>query len=91
MTGPLARYTLNSQWLTPLAAQAARAAGLGPDCRNPFQSIIVRAVEIVCAIEEALRLIAAYQQPAQPFVSARAGRYRSRRVRGAPGRAVPPV
>jgi len=75
MTGPLARYTLNSQWLTPLAAQAASAAGLGPTCRNPFQSIIVRAVEMVCAIEEAIRLIADYQQPARPFeeATARAG------------------
>jgi sulfhydrogenase subunit alpha len=68
MTGPLARYTLNSQWLPPRAAQAARAAGLGPSCRNPFQSIIVRAVEMVCAVEEALRLIAGYQQPASPAI-----------------------
>jgi sulfhydrogenase subunit alpha len=66
LTGPLARYALNSQWLPPLAAGAARAAGLGPECRNPFQSIIVRAVEIVCAIEEALRLIDAYEPPGQP-------------------------
>jgi sulfhydrogenase subunit alpha len=68
LTGPLARYTLNSQWLPPAAAAAAREAGLGPGCRNPFQSIIVRAVEIVCAIEEALRLIEAYQPPALPSV-----------------------
>jgi len=67
LTGPLARYTLNSRWLTPAAAAAAREAGLGPDCRNPFRSIVVRAVEIVCAIEEALRLIDAYQPPDRPF------------------------
>lgn len=42
LTGPLARYTLNSQWLPPLAARAASAAGLGDTCRNPFRSIIVR-------------------------------------------------
>jgi sulfhydrogenase subunit alpha len=70
LTGPLARYTLNSQWLPPAAAAAARAAGLGPACRNPFQSIIVRAVEMVCAAEEAIRLIEAYQEPASPFVPA---------------------
>ena len=70
LTGPLARYTLNSQWLTPAAAAAAREAGLGPDCRNPFRSIVVRAVEIVCAIEEALRLIEAYQQPDRAFAEA---------------------
>jgi coenzyme F420-reducing hydrogenase alpha subunit len=68
LTGPLARYTLNSQWLTPLAAEAAAAAGLGQACRNPFRSIIVRAVEIVFAIEEALRLIDRYERPARPAV-----------------------
>src|SRR5262249_34891505 len=66
LTGPLARYTLNSR---PLAARAAADAGLGPECRNPFRSIIVRAVEIVCAIEEALRLIEDYRPPARPAVA----------------------
>ncbi len=75
LTGPLARYTLNSRWLPPAAAAAAREAGLGPACRNPFQSIIVRAVEIVAAVEEAMRLIEAYQPPARPCaeVAPRAG------------------
>ena len=68
LTGPLARYTLNSQWLPPLAAGAARAVGLGDSCRNPFRSIIVRAVEIVCAIEEAIAIIASYEQPAAASV-----------------------
>ena len=68
LTGPLARYSLNSGALLPLAAQAAAEAGLGPECRNPFRSIIVRAVEVVCAIEEALRLIGEYRPPAQPAV-----------------------
>jgi coenzyme F420-reducing hydrogenase alpha subunit len=69
LTGPLARYTLNSGSLPPVAAQAAAEAGLGPQCRNPFRSIIVRAVEIVCAIEEALRLIEGYRRPARPAVA----------------------
>src|SRR5262249_46578303 len=68
LTGPLARYTLNSGSLPPLAAHAAAEAGLGPECRNPFRSIIVRAVEIVRAIAEALRLIEAYRPPARPAV-----------------------
>jgi coenzyme F420-reducing hydrogenase alpha subunit len=66
LTGPLARYSLNAGSLPPQAAQAAAAAGLGSGCRNPFRSIIVRAVEIVCAIEEALRLIGEYHPPAAP-------------------------
>ena len=67
-TGPLARYSLNSPWLPPAAAESARAAGLGPTCRNPFQSIVVRAVEVVCAVEEAIRLIEEYERPDQPSV-----------------------
>jgi sulfhydrogenase subunit alpha len=69
LTGPLARYTLNSALLPPVAAQAATAAGLGATCRNPFQSIVVRAVEVVCAIEEAIRIITEYEPPAAPSVS----------------------
>jgi sulfhydrogenase subunit alpha len=66
LTGPLARYSLSSRWLSPLAREAARAAGLGPACANPFRSIIVRAVETVYAIDEALRLIEAYEPPEPP-------------------------
>lgn len=55
--GPLARYTLNADRLSPVAREAARAAGLGDECRNPFRSIVVRAVELVEACHEALRII----------------------------------
>lgn len=68
LTGPLARYSLNSAALSPVAAQAAAQAGLSTECRNPFRSIVVRAVEVVYAIEEALRIIDEYQRPARPFV-----------------------
>lgn len=68
LAGPLARYSLNSSKLSPVAAQAAAAAGLGAECRNPHRSIIVRAVEVVCALEEALRIIAEYRRPPRPFV-----------------------
>lgn len=68
LTGPLARYSLNSAALSPTAAQAATNAGLSPECRNPFRSIIVRAVEIVFALEEALRIIDEYERPSRPYV-----------------------
>ena len=58
--GPLARYTNNFDQLSPLCQDAARAAGLGETCRNPFRSIIVRAVELAYAFEEALRIIDAW-------------------------------
>jgi sulfhydrogenase subunit alpha len=67
--GPLARYNLNFDRLSPLAQEAARAAGLGPTCRNPFQSIIVRSVETVYACDEALRLIAQYEVPDRPAIA----------------------
>jgi coenzyme F420-reducing hydrogenase alpha subunit len=68
LTGPLARYTLNSAALSPLAREAAAAAGLGETCRNPARSIVVRAVETVYAVEEAIRLVEQYRPPRQPAV-----------------------
>jgi sulfhydrogenase subunit alpha len=76
MVGPLARYALNFAQLSPLAQEAARAAGLGPVERNPFKSIVVRAVETVYACDEALRIIEQYEPPERSFVDVppRAGR-----------------
>ena len=70
LVGPLARYTLNADRLSPLAADAARAAGLGRTCRNPFRSIVVRAVEMLYAFDEALRIVERYEPPGRPFVEA---------------------
>ena len=75
LCGPLARYTLNHEQLSPLARELAREAGLGETCRDPFRSIIVRSVELVYACDEALRLIDAYEEPDAPAVDGRtAGR-----------------
>jgi coenzyme F420-reducing hydrogenase alpha subunit len=68
LCGPLARFALSFDRLSPLAREAAGEAGLGPDERNPFQSIVVRAVELVYATDEALRLIAEYEEPDAPAV-----------------------
>ncbi|HEX2303061.1 MAG TPA: Ni/Fe hydrogenase subunit alpha [Gaiella sp.] len=68
LCGPMARYPLNADRLSPLAAEAAREAGLEPSSRNPFRSIVVRSVEIVYACDEALRLIEAYEEPDAPAV-----------------------
>lgn len=75
LVGPMARYSLNAASLSPLAHEAAQAAGLGPVCRNPFRSIVVRAVEIVETVVQALGIIEAYEEPAQGAVDvpARAG------------------
>ncbi|MEU2254978.1 Ni/Fe hydrogenase subunit alpha [Nocardia xishanensis] len=68
LTGPLARYTLNHRLLSPIARQVAAEIGLGAECRNPYRSILVRAVEVVYAIDEALTLIDRYERPSRPAV-----------------------
>jgi coenzyme F420-reducing hydrogenase alpha subunit len=68
LVGPLARYALNFDRLPASVQALAREAGLGPVCTNPFRSIVVRALEIVYACGEALRLIDAYEPPEQAFV-----------------------
>jgi coenzyme F420-reducing hydrogenase alpha subunit len=71
LTGPLARYSLASERLRPLAREAAGQAGLGPVCSNPFMSIVVRAVELVQATDEALAIIDSYEEPDRPAVEVR--------------------
>jgi coenzyme F420-reducing hydrogenase alpha subunit len=70
ITGPLARFNLNFELLSALAKEAAREAGLLPPCRNPYKSIIARGIEIVYACDEALRIIAEYEEPESPAVHA---------------------
>lgn len=69
LVGPLARYNLNFDRLSPLARQTARETGLGPVCNNPYRSIVVRAIETLYACDEALRIIAAYEEPDSPSVA----------------------
>ncbi|MCB2081920.1 MAG: Ni/Fe hydrogenase subunit alpha, partial [Rickettsiales bacterium] len=66
--GPMARYALNFKQLPADIRREAEEAGLGMACTNPFQSIIVRAVEVLYACEEALRIINNYEMPDAPFI-----------------------
>ena len=66
--GPLARFNLNFDRLTPTAQEAARQAGLEPECRNPFMSITARMVEMLYAFEEALRVLENYPEPEEAAV-----------------------
>ena len=70
LVGPLARFNLNFDKLPEIARQAASDCGAAPPYLNPFRSIVVRAVELVFACEEALRLIAQYEPPSEPRVEA---------------------
>lgn len=66
--GPLARFNINFDRLSPMAKEAATAAGLKLPLNNPFKSIVVRSVETVFACEEALRIIQEYEMPEKPVV-----------------------
>jgi coenzyme F420-reducing hydrogenase alpha subunit len=70
LVGPIARFNLNYDRLPASARQAAADAGLVPPCRNPFRGIVVRAVELVFACEEALALIGNYEPPPTPKLDA---------------------
>ena len=54
--GPLARWNLNADRATPEVQELARETGIAWPCRNPYVSIVVRALETVYAVEEAIRV-----------------------------------
>jgi len=66
--GPLARYSLNFDRLTPLAKKTAMELGVLPPVKNPFKSIVVRSIEAIVAYEEAIRIIEEYTPPAESSV-----------------------
>ena len=47
----------------PRFRQLARETGIAWPCRNPYTSIVARALEMAYAVDEALRLIEAYEPP----------------------------
>ncbi len=57
LVGPMARYNLSFDYLSTVARQTAIAAGLSPPIHNPFQSVAIRAVELLHACNEALDII----------------------------------
>ena len=75
LVGPLARFNLNFDRLPPAAQESAKAAHLNPPVRNPFRGIVVRAVELVFACAEALRIVREYEPPSAPIgqIPSRAG------------------
>jgi sulfhydrogenase subunit alpha len=68
LVGPLARFALNFDRLSARARAVANECGLEIPCRNPFRSIVVRAIEMLYAAEEALRIIGSYERPEHPAI-----------------------
>ena len=66
--GPMARFNLNFDRLSPLAREVAQSIHFLPPVRNPFKSIVVRSIETIYAYDEAIRIIENYVPPEKPSV-----------------------
>jgi coenzyme F420-reducing hydrogenase alpha subunit len=66
--GPLARYANNADLLPSSVRDLAADVGLEPVVTNPFRSIVVRSIETLFALEEAIRIIGDHRPPDRPFV-----------------------
>lgn len=71
--GALARFNVNHDLLHPRAKEAAAALGLQPVCHNPYMITVAQVVEIVHAVEDAIRLAdellergVEWEEPARP-------------------------
>lgn len=76
LLGPAARIVLDHEQLHPIAREALDASGaLESIRRNPYRSIVARAVELVQAAADARDIVDAYVEPDAPAVAweARAG------------------
>jgi sulfhydrogenase subunit alpha len=67
--GPLARVNLNFDRMGPDVTSLARETGIPWPNSNPYTSIVARALEVLYAIDEAVRVIDGYQPPTVPAVS----------------------
>lgn len=68
LVGPLARYNLNRNKLSKLTLEAAAAINFEISCHNPFRSIIVRSLEILYALDEAIRILENFQGIEPPCI-----------------------
>jgi len=68
LVGPLARLNLNHEQLSPTAQKALKTAKLKFPIRNPYKSLIARAIELVDAYETAIQLIKSYQPNGKAYV-----------------------
>lgn len=62
LVGPIARYNLHREKLSPLVKEVIKNIAFEEKCINPFRSIIVRSLEILYAFDEAVRIIENYTE-----------------------------
>jgi coenzyme F420-reducing hydrogenase alpha subunit len=67
LCGPLARLAHNADRLHPTAAKLLTDLALDVPVTNPYRSIVVRGIEVVHALAEALDLIERYDELRPPY------------------------
>ena len=63
LVGPIARWALNGTRMGGAGAELAAEVGLERPLTNPARSVVVRAVEVLHACDEAIAIIDAYEEP----------------------------
>jgi coenzyme F420-reducing hydrogenase alpha subunit len=66
LVGPLARVNLNLDRLAPTARRVADEVGIAWPCRNTYQSIVVRGLELIHVFEEGLQILKDYRPDRSP-------------------------
>ncbi len=66
LCGPMSRLYHHAEKLHPIARDAMRDTGLPREVKNPYRSIVVRAIEMVHAFAEAVDIARAYVRPDPP-------------------------
>ncbi|TNE86449.1 MAG: Ni/Fe hydrogenase subunit alpha [Deltaproteobacteria bacterium] len=68
LTGPLARFALNFDALPADLRALSAELGIGPGERNPFKSLLVRGIEVLFALDEAVRILEQWRAPKEAAV-----------------------
>jgi sulfhydrogenase subunit alpha len=68
LVGPLARLNLNLDRLPPQVRAVLDETGIAFPSHNMYRSVVARAVEILVALHEAIRILESYDEPDRPAV-----------------------
>jgi coenzyme F420-reducing hydrogenase alpha subunit len=68
LTGPLARLSLNHDQLSPFTKEIFAETGFALPFTRASMGIVARSVEVLYALDEAIRLIEGYEPPSFPSV-----------------------
>ncbi|HTF34583.1 MAG TPA: nickel-dependent hydrogenase large subunit [Myxococcota bacterium] len=66
LVGPLARLLQNSDRLSPSALAARESVAARLSSTDPYASVFARAIEVIYAFDEALRVIREFEPPPRP-------------------------